>query len=69
MAETVAYPGCDICKIVPMLDPDMVIIDGEVFDDPLPGKYLSSFERRPTSNETARLIAATLRGNLPEIKT
>ena len=46
-----------------------MIINDEVFNDPLPGNYLSSFERRTTSKETSRLIAATLRGNLPEMRT
>lgn len=38
--------------------------NGETFTDPLPGKYLSSFERNQPQRETAIKIAALIRSNL-----
>jgi diadenosine tetraphosphate (Ap4A) HIT family hydrolase len=43
-----------------------IIVNGEEFTDPLPGKYLSVYDRLRPSKETALLIAATLRSNLPQ---
>jgi diadenosine tetraphosphate (Ap4A) HIT family hydrolase len=46
-------------------------INGEMFVDPAPGRYLelSSFKRHQPTEETARQIASLIRRNLPEYPT
>lgn len=50
--------------IKPRYGTQVVEFAGETFTDPLPGRYLSQFERKRVSPETAVAIAATIRGAL-----
>src|SRR5688572_4241946 len=43
------------------------VINNEVFTDPLPGKYLSVFERKTPSRETAVQIAQIIRSKLVSV--
>lgn len=40
-----------------------VKVNGELFTDPMPGRYLASFERHEPSRATALVIAQTIRTN------
>lgn len=41
-----------------------VVVNNESFDDPAPGRYLTTFERNKPSTETARIIYKTIKDAL-----
>lgn len=43
-----------------------IVVNGEEFTDPMPGRYLTTFERTVPARATALLIAETIRTNLEQ---
>jgi len=48
----------------PRYGTDPIVINGETFRDPAPGRYLATYERQKPSRETAVIIAQTIRTEL-----
>lgn len=51
----------------PRYTSEPVVVNGEEFTDPMPGRYLSAFERTVPTRATALVIAETLRSRFPAL--